>query len=95
MAANCYVSPFCEIIEPNGCALTQNVHSALRQTVHAGFDGVLIAYVQLFDLQSPAQSPTRGLHQRLTLTNVPHGGVDCEKNKTTLSCKLNICVMCL
>lgn len=61
------------------CGLTENVHPALWQAVHAGFDGVLVTYVQLFELQSSAQGPTCCLDQRLALTQVPHGGIDCNK----------------
>lgn len=60
--------------------LTENVDPALRQTVHAGFDGGLVTHVQLLDLQGPAQGPARCLDQSLGLTQVPHGGVDCNSN---------------
>ena len=65
------------------CELTEDVHPALRQAVHAGFDGVLVTYVQLLDLQSPAQSPACCLHQRLALTQVPHGGVHCNRHSSS------------
>lgn len=65
---------------PEGRELTENVDPALRQAVHASPDGVLIAHVQLLDLQGPAQSPTRCLDQSLTFAQVPHGGIDCNKN---------------
>lgn len=61
------------------CLHTEDVHPALREAVHTGFDGVLITYIQLFDLQGPAQGPTCCLNQCTTLTQVPHGGIDCRK----------------
>lgn len=58
--------------------LTQDVNPALWQTVHTGFDGFLTAHIKLFNFQSPAQGASCRLHQRLTLTEVPHGGIDCK-----------------
>ena len=62
---------------PNRSAtrLTQYVHSAERQTRHTGCDGVLVAHVQLFDLQRPAQGPSSSFHQGRPPAQVPHGGV--------------------
>lgn len=63
-----------------GRKLTENIDPALRQAVHASPDGVLIAHIQLLDLQGPAQSPTCRLDQSLAFAQVPHGGIDCNKN---------------
>lgn len=68
-----------------GHGLTENVDPPVRQAVHARPDGVLVAHVQLFDLQGPAQSPTRRLHQVLAFTEVSHRGVDWNKNMSLSS----------
>lgn len=64
-----------------GHGLTENVDPAVRKAVHASSDGVLVAHIQLFDLQGPAQGPTRRLHQGLAFAEVSHGGVDYNRNR--------------
>ena len=48
-------------------ALTENIHPALRQAVHAGFDGRVVTHVHLFDEQGAPQGPVRGLRRSLPL----------------------------